>query len=91
MVHSENRLHCQIIPFTIKGFSIGMGGNPLTVKGLSFQMLYFHCKSIFFGLEMKLFVVKKREKASEQKSNWSNYYFVNSKFEIFFCNFLRYR
>ena len=26
----------------------------------------------------------KGEKSSEQKSNWSNYYFVNSKFQILF-------
>ena len=39
---------------------IGMRGNPLTVKGLSFQMLPFYCQSISFGLEMKSFVIQRK-------------------------------
>ena len=37
-----------------------MRGNPLTVKGLSFQMLFFYCQSISFGLEMKPFVIQRK-------------------------------
>ena len=32
-------------------FKTGTGGNPLTDKRLSFQMLSFYCQSISFGLE----------------------------------------
>ena len=48
------------LPF--KGFSIqiGMRRNPLTVGGLSFQMLSFYCQSISFGLEMKSFIVQRK-------------------------------
>ena len=43
----------------LKGFlfKIGRRGNPLTVKRLSFQMLSFSYQNIFFGLQMKSFVV----------------------------------
>ena len=37
-----------------------MRGNPLTVKGLSFQMMSFYCQGISFGLGMKFFVVQRK-------------------------------
>ena len=37
-----------------------MRGNPLTAKGLSFQMLPFYCQGISFGLEMISFVVQRK-------------------------------
>ena len=61
-MHSKNKL------LTVKRFlsllnnilfKISIKGNPLTVKGLSFQMLSFYCQIIFSCLEMKSFVVKK--------------------------------
>ena len=61
--HSKSRL------LTVKRFLsllkdfpviIAMKRNPLTVKGLSFQMLSFYCQSISFGLEMKSFIVKRK-------------------------------
>ena len=50
------------IPDKLKDFlfKIGMQGNPLAFKRLSFQMLTFNCQSIFFGLEMKSFLVQKK-------------------------------
>ena len=62
ILHSKNRL------LTVKWFlsllkdflfETGIRGNPLTVKGLSFQMLSFYCQSISSGLEMKLIIIIK--------------------------------
>ena len=62
-LHSKNRL------LTVKRFrsllmdflfKIGIRGNPLKVKVLSFQVLSFYCQIISFGLEMKSFLVRRK-------------------------------
>ena len=42
-------------------YKIGIRGNPLAVKRLSFQMLTFYSQSISFGLEMKFFLVQEKK------------------------------
>ena len=63
IIHSKNRL------LTVKRFisllknflfKIAIRGNPFTVKGLSFQILFFYYQSISSGLEMKSFVVQRK-------------------------------
>ena len=51
-----------------------MRGNHLIVKGLSFQMLYFYCQRISFGLEMKSFVVQRKHNFEDkrEKKLWYN-------------------
>ena len=46
-----------------------MRGNPLKVKGLSFQMLFLCCQSISFGLRMKSFVVVTLRCNSDENHN----------------------
>ena len=43
-------------------FKIGIRGNPLRVKGLSFQIMSSYCQSIYFGLQMKYNFEVKRKK-----------------------------
>ena len=62
-VHSKNKLLAvKRFLSLLKDFlfDIGMRRNPLTVKGLSFQILSFHCQSISSDLEMKSFVVQRK-------------------------------
>ena len=61
-VYSKNRLlTVELFLSLLKDFlfKIGIGGNPLTVKGLLFPILSYYCQSISFGLEMKYFVVQR--------------------------------
>ena len=48
-------------------FTISMRGNTLTAKGLSFQMISIHCQSVSFSLEVKSFVVKRKNIISRIK------------------------
>ena len=48
-------------------FKIGMRGNPLAVEQLSFQMLTFYCQSISFVLEMKYFLVQKKNNLEDKR------------------------
>ena len=48
-------------------FKIGMRGNPLEVERLLFQMLTCHCQSISFVLEMKSFLVQKKNFEDKRK------------------------
>ena len=55
-------------------FKIGMRGNPLTVKGLSFQILSFYCQSMAFGLEIKFFVLQRKHNFEDKRKKivWCN-------------------
>ena len=44
-----------------------MRGNPLTVKGMSFQIMSFYGESIFFGLEMKYIVLQRKYNFEDKK------------------------
>ena len=46
-----------------------MKGNPLTVKGLPFQILSFYRQSISFDLEMKSFVVQRKYNFEDKGKN----------------------
>ena len=55
-------------------FKIDMRGNPLTVKGLPFQILSFHCHGISFGLEMKSCIVRRKCNLEDKRKKivWCN-------------------
>ena len=69
-VHSKNRL--LIVKWflsLLKDFllKIGIRGNHLKAKGLSFQILSYFCQSISFGLEMKYFVVQRKYNFEDER------------------------
>ena len=71
ILHSKNRLLIvKQFPSLLKDFlfKISMRGNPLTVKRLSFQMLFFYCQSISFGLQMKSLVVQRKYNIDDNPS-----------------------
>ena len=72
-------------------FKIGMRGNPLTVKGLSFQRLSFYCQSISFGLEMKSFIVRKKFNFEHKRKKivWYNLIRSVHNIQIFLNHFSR--
>ena len=54
-----------------------MRGNPLTVERLLLQMLTFYCQSISFVLEMKSFLVQKKNKFGGKRKQIVWYYLSN--------------
>ena len=76
-LHSKSRLLAVkrflslLMDFLLKIF---MRGNPLTLKGLSFQMLSFLCQSISFDLEIKCFIVQKKYNFKDKRKQIVWYY-----------------